>query len=369
MLGTSTGLLAATLALSQVPVAQLPRPIEVNCSLPGALEHALARAMKAGGAEILLHGVCVGNFTIATDGVTLRGATPDSGLAAPAGGSGFLPVVEVVDAEVALRGLTVRGGPVGLWAEGWGAELLLVGVDVFDHEAGVVASRGARARLIDSSVRDGVVGVTAQFDSVVNLQRVVVSGEESAVVAFDESDAYLSESTIENNRGAGVVATGSSTVVVGGGEFHENGEIHITAQDRSDVTLRLGVVLGSESDATPWALGANERSTITSYSTPEIHGDLYLLDGASIELGETVVHGSLDVWIFSNAYVRDAEIVEGVACSIGGEALCYDVLSPSVSGCPSPTCGAARVAATDAPPPDFPRIEGRAVDVPRGRRD
>ena len=150
--------------------ADLPERIDVDCAREGELARALKRAEKLGGADIHLHGTCSGGIVIETDGVTLRGATPGSGfeISDPA-----LPVlVEIRNANVALRDLDLRGGEVGALADGPSAEVLLVGVDLAGQSAGVFARDGAEVRILDSSVRDGEVGVLAQSRAVARLQAV-----------------------------------------------------------------------------------------------------------------------------------------------------------------------------------------------------
>jgi hypothetical protein len=256
-----------------------------------------------------------------------------------------------------LRDLAVRNGLIGVLAHGWNAELGLIGVDVETHEVGVLVSRGARARILDSTVRDGVVGIEAEDDSRVNLQNVVVSHHEIGVVAWSESDAVLNDTTVEHNTGVGVAAQMASRVLFWRGALRENGQGHVLVTDRSDLTLLDGAVVGSESDATAWAILADEHSSVKSYGSPVIHGDVSVIDGVSLRLGEVRLVGFVYATLFSDAHVRDAEVTDGIFCDDGADVICSDVTTPIVDGCPSSTCGGGPEAGAVRSLPATPRIE------------
>jgi len=365
MLVLTAWMLATTISLTPMFGTEVSRRIDIDCESERALERALARAEKLGEVDIYLHGVCKGNFVIATDGVTLRGATRESGLAAPAGHSSRLPVLEVVDAQASLRGLVVQGAEVGVFVHGWDAEVLLFEVDVHDQDgAGVVASRGAQVRLLDATVRDGSIGILAQSDSEVNLQNVVVNNQHVGVIVFDESFAALNDTTIENSREAGLNVGDRSDANIIGGVFRENGQVHVNANDWSNVTLMSDVMIGSETDTTPFALGVNRNAAIASFTTPVIYGDVSALVGGSIRLGNTVLDGNLAVVQFSNAHVRNAEITGSVVCVDGADAICKQTTTGGVFDCPSSSCGSATEAVGRAPSvSEFP-----VVEVPRFER-
>jgi hypothetical protein len=363
--------LAAALAVPSAPGAQSPRRIDVNCQFEHGLERALARAKTLGKVDINLHGVCEGNFVIATDGITLRGATSDSGLAAPSGSSTNLPVLEVVDAQAVLAGLVVQGGVTGVLARGWDAEVLLFGVDVHGQAGeGVVAIRGASVKLFDGTVRDGTIGITADSSGEISLQGVVVSDQRIGVVVRGGSFATLTNATIENNREAGLTADTRSDVTIFGGAFRENGQVHVHAGEWSEINLLSGVTLGSDHDLTPYSMGVIRDARIGSYSTPVIFGDVSALDGGSIQFGETVLNGGLFVQQFANAYVRDATITGSIYCADGSEAICSGVTTGGVIGCPSATCGAPTPApsAGASAARKFPVIEVPRFDLPRRAR-
>jgi hypothetical protein len=355
-------MLATTILLTPMFETAVSRRIDVACESERALERALAKAEMLGEVDIYLHGVCRGNFVIATDGVTLRGATPESGLAAPVGAPSPMPVLEVVDAQASLRGLVVHGGEVGVLVHGWDAEVLLFEVDVHDQDGvGVIASRGARVRVVDTTVRDGFIGIVAQSDSNINLQNVVVDNQDVGVIVSDESFAALNDTTIENSREGGLNVDNRSDVNILGGVFRENGEVHVNANDWSSVRLVSNVMIGSETDTTPYALGVARNATIASFTTPVIYGDVTALVGGSIRLGSTVLNGNLTVVQFSNAHVRNSEITGTVVCVDGADAICRQTTTGGVFDCPSPTCGTATAEAVGRAPSVY---ESPVVEVP-----
>ncbi|HKQ60361.1 MAG TPA: right-handed parallel beta-helix repeat-containing protein [Candidatus Polarisedimenticolaceae bacterium] len=349
-------MLATAVALT-APGNHVTPQLDVDCQSERALDRALARAARLGGVDLVLHGVCRGHFVIKTPGITLRGATAESGLGAPEGDDRNDPVLEIVNVEASLRNLAVEGGTIGVQVRGFDSEVLLFGVDVRGQQngVGVWAQRGGRIRILDSNIHDGYTGIAADSDSNVNLQRVVVSGQNTGVYVAGGSFAALNDSTIENNREAGLSVGGRSDVNILGGTFRENGQIHVAVSDWSGVSLVTPVTLGSDTDATPNALGASRGSVIQSYSTPEIHGDAVALDGGALRLGNAVLHGNLIVFVFANATVRDGEITGSVFCFDGSDAICSSVTSGGAFGCPSPTCEDA-TAGTAAPVPPLPQV-------------
>ena len=356
----TTWMLAAATMLAPTFGIEIPIRIDVDCEADRALERALAEAESLRKVDNYLHGVCEGNYVIAGDGVTLRAATGESGLAAPEGDSGYLPVLEVVDAEASLRGLVVRGGVVGVLVRGWDAEVLLYEVDVHDQDGvGVIASRGARVRVLNSTVRDASLGILAETDSWLNLQNVIVDNQDDGIIVTDRSFAALNDTTIENSRTGGLGVTRRSDVNILGGIFRENGQVHVHAGEWSSVTLLYEVTIGSETDTTPYALGAIRYATIASYTTPAIYGDVSALVGGSIRLGETVLDGDLSVSQFANAHVRNSEITGIVFCRDGAEAICRRTTTAGAVDCPSPTCGPEPAEAVDRAisTPELPVLE------------
>src|SRR5262245_46266200 len=237
-------IIAATLVRTPAPapgpVTGPSRRIDVDCQNGGLLERAIAKAAKLGQVDIYLHGVCAGNFVIATDGITLWGATSDSGLAAPDGGANRLPVLEVDDAQAQLRELVVLGGEVGVVARGWNADVFLGGVDVsgqIQGGAGVVATRGAIATLFDSTVRNGNVGIVADSSSEINLQNVVVTNLQLGVAVTGASFAAFTDTTIANNREAGLTVDSRSDANIFASTFRDNGQVHINAGEWSEVNV------------------------------------------------------------------------------------------------------------------------------------
>jgi len=362
----TTWLLATTLLLAPTPEAGPALYVDVDCSDPGALERALAKAGKLGELDVTLHGVCEGNFVISGGVVNLIGATPESGLAAPAEDPGYQPVLKVSNAQAGLYGLIVRGGVLGVEVHGQDSELFLLDVDVHEQiEVGVVVSRGAKGRMWDSTVRDGHIGIVADSLAEINLQRVAVSRQREGVIVRDRASAVLSDTTIENCAVGGLNVTDRSDAIVYGGAFRENGQVHVSAVERSGVRLVSGVTIGSETDDTSYALGASRGSTVTSYGAPLIFGEVSALDNGSIRMGETVLDGNLIVRLFSDVHVRNSEITGIVFCDDGAEAICSGTTTGGVIDCPSPTCGAAPVEAAESPPSAY---ESPVVEEPRFER-
>ena len=360
MLTLTSWILATTIAMTPLAGSQLPKRIDVDCESDRALERALMRARWHREVDIRLHGVCRGHYEIARDGVTLRAATPGSGVAAPGEDSGSVPVLKIDNAKASLRGLIVRGGGIGVLVEGRDAEVLLYELDVHEQEGvGVIVTHGAGVRILDTTLRDGLTGILAETNSTINLQRVTVHTQRVGVIVFDKSFAAINDSTIENCSEAGLHVDQRSDANVLGGVFRENGQVHINANDWSSIRLLNELTIGSETDSTPHALGATRQATIASFSTPAIHGDVSSLVGSSIRMGNTVVHGDLTVIQFADAYVRNSEITGVVACVDGGEAICSQIATGGAFGCPSPTCGAEPPGAEGRAPalPEFPDIE------------
>lgn len=331
--------IAAVLLTATLSVSGQDR-IEVTCESAGALERALNRAKNLEAVEIFLHGVCVGNYVIESDHVTLRGATPDSGLAAPGGDPGSLPVLEVIDVKASLRGFSIAGGLVGVWVHGTNSDLLLVDVNVHDQGAvGAYADDGGSLRLIDTTIRDGDIGVLIQSESSANFQRITVAHHRVGVIVADRSTAALNDTTIESCEQTGLGVQRRSDTNVLGGVFRDNGEVYLSAVDRSTITLIAETTIGSESDATSFAMGATRFSRISSFGTSTIYGDVSALDNASIRLGNTVHHGDLVGSLFADAHVRDAEITGSVFCTDGGNVICSRTTTSGAVGCASSTCG------------------------------
>lgn len=365
MLGLTAWLLAAAVSAPPMMGMDVPRQIDVDCGVGRGLQLALQRAANVDAVDIRLRGVCVGHFVVAAGNVTLRGATPGSGIAAPPGTPGDRPVLEVIHARASLREMIVRDGVVGVLATGDDAEVFLYQVDVHDNEVGVIATDGAHLRMLDSTVRDGGFGIAAENGSNANLQQVHVHDLQVGVTISGRSFGALSDTTVENNTQGGLNVTLRSDVNVLDGVFRENGQVHLNANDWSSITLLFHTVVGSDTDTTPIALSVNRNATIASYSAPEIYGDVNALVNGSIRMGNTTVFGNLTLLQFADAHVRNAEITGGVVCIDGSDAICHQTTTGAVSGCPSATCGSTTRAADRALPAGrIPIIQAPRVDPP-----
>jgi len=354
------------LAAMLSPVTGVPADrIDVDCAVEGSLARALERAAQTTGADVYLHGMCQGGIVIAGGSVTLRGATPDAGLTLDDGPGSVLVGIE--NAQVSLRNLTLTGGEAGVLIDGGDAEVLLYEVEVGEHEVGVFARKGARVRIMNSLVRDGTVGVVAQFSAQATLFGTTVTGEDLAVSIANESAGVITDCTIENNLSGGLELRTLSQAYVQGSTFHENGQIHMFAGGRSDLTLGANLAIGSETDTTEFALGASEHASISSYSTPAIYGHASALDRGSLRIGNATIDGNLIVSIFSDALVSNGEIVDGVFCDKGSDVVCTGgTTTPSVQGCPSTTCGSSPTASPSPAPRAFSPADsaGPPTDVP-----
>ncbi|MBZ5640338.1 MAG: right-handed parallel beta-helix repeat-containing protein [Acidobacteriia bacterium] len=374
MFGVTICVLVASILPTPPAGSDVPRRIDVDCSVHGALEKALTRAGTIGKVDIYLHGTCKGNFVINSEDVTLLDATGDSGLEAPTGDTSDSPVLEIGDVRANVQGLFVKGGQIGILVHGWDSEVFFSQVSVHGQgNYGLFANRGAQVHVLDSTVGDGLYGIVVNADSSINLQRVVVSHCDIGVLLFYGSLAAINDSTIENNRVAGLSVGNRSDANVLGGVFRENGGVHIADDDWSSVTLLNGVALGSEGDATSYALSSSRSASIDTYTTPVIYGNAGAGAGGSLALGNTVLNGDLIVTQFANAHVRNSEIAGVVVCMDGGEAICRQTPTEGAFDCPSPTCGSptAGVAARVRSAPEIPVIEAPRFEPssrPRLRR-
>lgn len=363
----SVWMLAAGLSLNQVPPPSPPvnsGTFHVDCRVEGALERALSRAEKVDHALIELHGVCAGSYVIHSGDISLWGATPDSGLA----GAGPAPTLTILEGRIGIHQMTIRDGVVGVVAEGWNATVVLDRVDVVGHEVGVVASRGGTARVLDSTVRDGQIGVEAQYSASANLQNVTISGQDNAVIAWKGSEIAVNQCTIVDNREVGVAAQYDSQVLLYGGSLLNNGGVHVISGDRSDVSLASAPIVGSDTDETEWSFGVFRHSSISTFSTPAIHGNIYAFDGGSLRLGNTTLDGGVMASEFSDVFLSSSEVTGGVSCASGSDAVCVGVTSPGAMGCASASCGTMRESDRQVAMPEPPSFAGRAIDTPGARR-
>jgi hypothetical protein len=344
----------------------------VDCTVPHALDRALLRARSLPRVDITLQGVCEGYFLIESDNVSLRAASAGSGLAAPAGNPAQRPVLEIADAGgTVLRGLIVRGGAIGVFVHGWNGDVFLSQVDVFDQsDVGVVAYRGARARVIDSMVRDGAGGVIAHESATLNLQRVTVRNRSVGVVVAAGSEGALTDFTIENCREAGLNVVLHSSVNLLSGTFRENAQVHANANDWSSIAVSDPVTFGAAGDSTWYALTVARHATISAYALPAIYGDVGAVDGGSIRLGASSVHGNVVLYEFSDALLRSSQVLGVVVCIDGADAICKQTTTEGAYGCPSTTCGAPSAAenARAASSRGLPALRPPVRDWPIGGR-
>ncbi|MDH3626494.1 MAG: right-handed parallel beta-helix repeat-containing protein [Acidobacteriota bacterium] len=338
MLAFAGLLLSAAFFASPGDAVVISRSIDVDCTEPYALRRALRRSRKLGGLDIRLHGMCEGSFRIAHDGVTLRAGSPGAGIRERGENPEFLPVIEVDDAQVSLRGLIISG-ILGVRVHGANAELFVYDTKIEGAAGlGIWADQSATVRLLESEVSGHAGGIFTDDGVTLNLQQSTVSGNDVGIQIHDSRFA-MSDSTIEDNVVAGLGVSNRSDGSVFDTAFRNNGQVHVSVVDRSSVSLVGGVTLGSDTDTTQYALTSARDSRASAALTPDVFGDVSALDGGTLRLRSGVLHGNLLVQLFSDAHVRAAEITGLVFCDDGSESICSQTTSAGVIGCPTTTCG------------------------------
>ena len=150
----------------------------------------------------------------------------------------------------------------------------------------------------------------------------IVSDNDLGVLVTLQSRAGVVRSVVEGNREARLYVRCRSEAIAWDGIFRHNGQVHVGTSDRSDVTLLGNVVVGAEEDDTWYSLTASRKATVSSYSSPVIHGNVGAVDEGKIGVGNTVVHGDVHVRLFSKAQVRDGEITGMIVCRDASDAVC-----------------------------------------------
>ena len=267
------------------------------------LQDALSRLER--GAALTILGNCVGNVTIATDGVSL--------VAHPKGGS-ITGQVEVTAQRVSISGVSILGpepsdGTIirgGLFAHD-GASVSYTDGTIANHTAnGVFASRGASITVSASHIiGNGTARIPNEADG--------VSAVDSGAVLLGRADANndaIAAAGVEvaGNAVRGVLAARSGSVRILAGNVHDNGSqavqaafgasIAITGGTFSVPTPTVGVapdvilaVLGSAIDMQN--LSGNGVGTITGTATVTgSAGGVIAADSATVRMRNVTVTSS-----------------------------------------------------------------------------
>lgn len=255
---------------SSPPVSSQPLAVTVNCAAGETVADALARGPETTSRlTVTIVGVCQEAVVVARDAITLQGASPGDGLAAPAEAS---TVLTVLGQRINLNQLTLTGGSSGLAATR-GASFTATNLHVRGAtDAGVFMLFNASGRLTNSLIEDGgkngiavqlgasvgVVGGTIQNNALIGIQvsaggHATVSGAVIRDNAFRGGmpgrggSLFLQNVTIEgsdnglqsepggsvtltgsgavsrNNRSAGILGSGGAVQVLGGARVSGNG--------------------------------------------------------------------------------------------------------------------------------------------------
>jgi predicted outer membrane repeat protein len=171
-------------------------------------DQAMLDGAIAGGGTVLVHGTCLGNWTIAT-GVTLTGV---GGATLMGAGGGSVLTVIFSSASVTINTLTITGGNGS-----FGAGVQVLGSTVFINNS----------KIVGNNTGIGGGGLAEFFGSFVSLTGTSVSG--NSAVTFG-GGIYTSESftTITNSSIASNTVSTSASFGVGGGIALFGGSVSLT---------------------------------------------------------------------------------------------------------------------------------------------
>lgn len=339
--------------------------VDVDCGAGDSLADALER--HGGGTTFRVRGTCAERVTVARDGVTIDGGG-DAVLDAADDPEG--PVVHVVGArDVAVRGVTVQNGHIGVLAEKLSTLTLdgveargnaTHGVEIIQSHAiatglrshgngrvGLIVNRSSEVRLVDGTLEDnGISGLVAFSSAIARLEGTnVVRGNAAQGVTLglngfiftigadllieDNGAAGLSllqggaaqflggTLTVRGNGGDGVALDLGSTLVLGIAEFGVPGEVLVEENGGHGVS-----VAGASQLVTDPTMPATVRANA---------GDGVHVDASDVRLTGSVVEGNdgagLGLAFGARATVEDTTVDE-VACGEG-------VLVRGSVGCPS----------------------------------
>jgi hypothetical protein len=350
-------ILGATIApagFDEVPV------VEVDCDEGQDLQEAIDTIAQKGGGDVLLRGICKGNFQIGSDDITLRGLGEGPGIVALRDNR---PALEIEDASAVLRGITIEGGAAGVEIRGARADVLLVGVEVFGQAGSAVfIDDRARVRLFECSLHDAGTGVFARGNSDVNFDRSIASNLHFAIVVSDRGRAVISGARIEQNQNFGVDLNLVSSAVIQSTVFSENGRAHIRASDRSGINFFDSPYdIGSAEDETRYAIELGRSSRADLFTGQTVHGNILVSGSSSLQMGFADLLGNLEINRFSDAWILSSTIAGTVDCRDGGDAFCRGTSTEGSVGCPSPSCAGVASAAPFRPLPEMPEYDLKRI--------
>ena len=190
---------------------------------------------RLGHVTINITGVCIEQFTITRDDLTLVGAGPGAELRTPSGGGGIAinnsrrvdfnslaitngSVVVAGNSKVSFLNVAFRNSPrFGLFVTGG---RVTVSDSFFDGagESGVFAWVGSTVELYNTVIENSggrglelQIGATAQVD-----RGSVVRNNGTGIGLWYNSTLDLRDAFVENNLGDGVTLVGGSTLLLGG---------------------------------------------------------------------------------------------------------------------------------------------------------
>jgi hypothetical protein len=209
----------------------------VNCSEDSdRLQQELRRLER--GSTITIKGNCVGNITIATDGVSL--------VAHPSGGS-ITGQVDVSAQRVSMTGINILGPEpsdpdtivrAGLFAHD-GASVTFENGAIANHSrSGILANRGASVIVKASRITgNGAAGVPNEADGVqaIDAGSVLLGG----VDANNDAIAGAGDE-IAGNAVRGVLAARGGAIRILAGNVHDNGTQAVLATSNGSITINGG---------------------------------------------------------------------------------------------------------------------------------
>lgn len=249
------------LGLGTGPVQANPVSITVNCNTGRTISSALATAPTSKPLVITVIGVCTETVTISRDDVTVQGASPSSGINAPA------PTATVLTLSgahrIILQQLEINYGATGLVAtlgSSFQANALVVsnqsfaGVAAIESSAGELDSstvanstgvgigvEGGSLTMSGIIVRNNGVGIAAEGGSLVASNSAIQNSNLWGVSAGAAGAILLQDSTVQGSRSDGVIVFPGGSVGINGGTIEDNGGNGVHGNGGA-VTINGGVI-------------------------------------------------------------------------------------------------------------------------------
>jgi len=239
----------------------------VDCAKGQTIAGALARADARSPLVINVRGTCNEHVSISRDDVTLRGAPgTDATVNGPKSDTDTILILKDL---VNIEDLTVTGGFNGIRLQGpsyAGVTNVIVrntanhGIIVragdiaimnstveYAGGSGVMLSRGASARIVNSNFRDcHVTGITADGNSTVGVSGGTVSNNEgTGVTVSSGSQGNINNAEILGNASHGVLAQAGSVLGVNGAKVKYNGQIGVFGYLGATVVMNSNEIIGN----------------------------------------------------------------------------------------------------------------------------